>query len=272
MSVLTLVGVFTTLAAIIAMVTMPAMYELALMAAVTGLLLLIAVIALSTLNPRSDSGSTGGRWRSKLLHVEYEGHSVRARHEYYLHLNHLDPNQDENPFYSVPQNSPFRSKITKATAYIMDLPAGMWLSMFRDAGKLLTHHYVEIETESGHRFTLEKDQECVLFQSCLSVGGEDSVPIVRDQRDGKKRKLIKTRKRVITELYPKNVTILDLLRWVNAKDRSKRANKLTDPYHVANSNCQHFAGHLWHQLSEEAYPNPSLFEDGGQSMKRMIIS
>ena len=66
-----------------------------------------------------------------------------------------------------------------------------------------------------------------------------------------------------TEENPKSITILDLLHWINSSDDANGVNKLMEPYHVADSNCQHFAAQLWHQLSTRAYPSPSQFEADG---------
>ena len=83
------------------------------------------------------------------------------------------------------------------------------------------------------------------------------------QRDGKERDKIETRRKVKTDGTPKSITILDILRWIDSTEGAKGENKLMEPYHVADSNCQHFAAQLWHQLSESPYPNPSQFEPGG---------
>ena len=66
-----------------------------------------------------------------------------------------------------------------------------------------------------------------------------------------------------TEGEPKSITILDLLHWIDSEEGGNGVNKLKEPYHVADSNCQHFAAQLWHQLSTRAYPNPSQFEADG---------
>ena len=75
-----------------------------------------------------------------------------------------------------------------------------------------------------------------------------------------RRERIESRRKVKTEKILKSITILDLLCWINSVNDANGANLLMEPYHVADSNCQHFAAHLWHNLSNKPYPNPSRFE------------
>ena len=131
----------------------------------------------------SESGSTGGNWRNKLLHVEYVGKEVCSRFEFFSRLGNLE---NDDGLFSVPQKSPLRSKIIQATIFVTDLAAKKW-NPISAAKQILTHHFVEMKTASGHRFTLEKGQDCILLQSCNSVDDE-AAPVVRVQRSVLKNK------------------------------------------------------------------------------------
>ena len=207
----------------------------------------------------SSSGATGESWQSKLMHIQYEDDKVKARYEFFTDLNHMT--DDCCGFYSLPTNSPFRSKIIKASAFIIDLPVKKWLP--RDAARICTHHIVEIEAESGDYFTLEKGKDCILLQSCRRTNPEMK-PIIRIERNGVPRVKLKSLERIMTELNPKSTTVFDLLLWLNEKGADgRKESRLMEPYHVAYSNCQHFARQLWHELSEKDYPNPSRFTSEG---------
>ena len=79
-------------------------------------------------------------------------------------------NPSSSSSYSVPVQSPLRSKIVKVIAYVIDLD--FKLKIFE---KLLKHHVIEIVTASGHRFTIEKAKEYITLQSCLTPA--DQVPL-----------------------------------------------------------------------------------------------
>ena len=99
-------------------------------------------------------------WESKLVHVQYKGTEDKAcaRHEFYDNLNTiLNPNDD----YSIPDKSPLRSKITKATAYSVDLD----IVGYRFTEKISNHHFVEMENALGQKFMLEKVTGYILLQT-----------------------------------------------------------------------------------------------------------
>ena len=177
-------------------------------------------------------GVTGGVWQSKLVHVQYEGTEVRARYEFHSDLSHIVVNDDNhnnnnnnnnnsnnnnNPsFYSIPFDSPFRSKITKVSAFVTDLPVKKWLP--KEADKMMKHHYVELEAKSGDCITIEKLQDCILLQTCRRFNPKVK-PVVRHQRNGQKRAKYETLERIITELQPKDVTVFDILLWLDEKSK-----------------------------------------------------
>ena len=127
------------------------------------------------------SGALAGKaWQSQLVHVQYRGSTVRARHQFHSTLDYIISNDDD---YSIQQaTSPIQSKITKITAHRIDLDATLIRNKFTE--KALKHHFVEIQTESGHCFTLEKGTKCILLQSFRITDGDN----IRHLTDGKKRK------------------------------------------------------------------------------------
>ena len=159
--------------------------------------------------------ATGGIWQSKLLYVQYEGTKVHARYEFFSDLSHvLNVNTG---IFAAPTNSPLRSKITKVSAFKIDLPVKAFVP-FKATDQALSHHIVEMEAKSGEYFTLEKGRECILLQSCRRINPEEK-PIIRHQRNGKERDKLKSLERIATELDPKDATVLDLLSWLNDKGR-----------------------------------------------------
>ena len=164
--------------------------------------------------------ATGGLWQSKLLYVQYEGTKVHARYEFFSDLSHvLNVNTG---IFAAPTNSPLRSKITKVSAFKIDLPVKAFVP-FKATGQVLSHHIVEMEAKSGECFTLEKGKEYILLQSCRRISPEEK-PIIRHQRNGKDRGRLKSLKRIVTELNPKAATVLDLLLWMNDKGSEGKGN------------------------------------------------
>ena len=210
-------------------------------------------------------GALGDNWQSKLVQIQYEGDNIQALYEYFGDLNHII----DDHTCSVPLESPLRSKIIKASAFIIDLGVKKWAPT--DAGKILTHHIVEAETESGEIFTLEKGRDCILLQSCQRMN-PDAKPIIRLQRNGEERANLDSLERIITDLKPKNTSIFDLLKWLDYKGfDGQQMSRLMEPYHLVDSNCQHFAAHLWHELSKKDYPNPSRFtSEGGYGQQTLV--
>ena len=97
--------------------------------------------------------ATGGLWQSKLVYVQYDGKTVCARHELLVDLAHIL--NESTGIFSASSNSPLRSKITKASAFIIDLPLKILLP-FKVTQKVCTHHFIELETKSGDFFTRER--------------------------------------------------------------------------------------------------------------------
>ena len=192
-----------------------------------------------------DLGTVESKWQSRLIRVEYKGDKIHARYQYYSNLNHL---MNENTgFFSIPLNSPLRSRIIKASAFILDKP------IKKKFTKSVNYHIVEAKTECGEFFTLEKGKDCILIQSSRRV---DLIakPICRLQKNGKKRDKLKSIKRIVVEPEPKPMTIYELLLWINDRgEDGLQVSKLMEPYHV--TNCQQFAAHLWNKLSNVTYPH-----------------
>ena len=55
--------------------------------------------------------------------------------------------------------------------------------------------------------------------------------------------------------------MFSILQWINGSGNNGES-ELNEVYHIGDSNCQDFARNIWHQLSEEPYPNPGKFENG----------
>ena len=113
---------------------------------------------------------SGKQWTSKLVHLEYEGDNVIAKHEfskldYILGLSSPSPNgtSTSSP-YGIPSDSPLKSKIIKLYAFVTDLDFKFFQLLFE---KLWKHHFLEMVTECGRRFTIEKGRESVILQSCF---------------------------------------------------------------------------------------------------------
>ena len=56
------------------------------------------------------------------------------------------------------------------------------------------------------------------------------------------------------------MTLIQVMEWMRA------SGQLEDEYHIGESNCQHFAGWLWSQLSDKAIPPPRHFNQPIQSI------
>ena len=119
--------------------------------------------------------------------------------------------------------------------------------MFNAFRNIAKHHFLEIETECGCIFTLEKTLECILLQSCAQPVA-DAVPVIRRQRDGEERPKSKL---IVEDRNPRNTSILDIIQWIHDN------YELREPYNVVDSNCQDFCKNLWSVLTERTYPNPS---------------
>ena len=110
----------------------------------------------------------GKNWKSILVHVEYDEKAVLiARHEF-VNLNFVHKQSGPIPtgasIYDFQGNSVLSTRITKVTAFVNDLNFKLYI-----VEKMLKHHFIEIETEEGHIFTLEKLKDCIVLQSCRSL-------------------------------------------------------------------------------------------------------
>ena len=141
------------------------------------------------------SGHLAGKhWQSKLVHVQYEEWTegkIRARHEYFDNLDGILGAINDD--YFILNTSPLRSKITKVTVLSVDL-SFFQTKFTQDISK---HQFVEMVTESGHIFTLEKTTDYILLQSSLSrlFGSTAS----RHFRDGVRRKKLETLEQICVD-------------------------------------------------------------------------
>ena len=113
---------------------------------------------------------SGKQWTSKLVHLEYEGDTVIAKHEF-SKLDYILGISPSSPYgtltssqYGIPSDSPLKSKIIKLYAFVTDLDFKFFQLLFE---KLWKHHFLEMVTECGRRFTIEKGRESVILQSCF---------------------------------------------------------------------------------------------------------
>ena len=158
---------------------------------------------------------TGKNWKFKLVHVEYDGDGkITARHEFF-NLNHLlDDGGNFAINYSPPAWSQLRVKITKISVLAHDLGLKDLIKPFV---KLWTHHFIRIDLQSGIVFTLEKNKDCIVMQSCPPPADVDTPPIVTFQRDGKPRNNRKSLETLITEKSPTVDRILDIVKYIHEK-------------------------------------------------------
>ena len=194
---------------------------------------------------------TGKNWKFKLVHVEYDGDGkITARHEFF-NLNHLlDDGGNFAINYSPPAWSQMRAKITKISVLAYDLGLKDLIKPFV---KLWTHHFIRIDLQSGFVFTLEKNKDCIVMQSCPPPADVDTPPIVTFQRDGKPRNNRKSLETLITEKSPTVDRILDIVKYIHEK------GELFERYDLTGSNCQDFCRSVWHPSSKQMYPNPSKY-------------
>ena len=191
--------------------------------------------------PRGRKAIFGGSWSSSLVHVVYDDRETTVHRRVLSDLEAV-VRENKNESYSI-----LNSRITNVASFSHDL------SYFASiVGKLAKHHFLEIETETGHIFTIEKVKECILGQLC-SYPGANEIPVVRKKRDGKDRP--QQQQLVVEDPQPREKTLLEVIKWIH------EAGELNEPYHVTESNCQDFSKNLWHILSEKPYPNPSKIRD-----------
>ena len=195
----------------------------------------------------------GGSWDSLLVLIEYDPHENEVDRRV-LKYHRLMKIIRENAY----SESPFNSRITKVSSFVTKL--GGVISKFDVSRKIAKHHFLEIETECGHIFTIEKVTDCILQQSCLRPDAGET-PVVRRKRQGETRP---REQLVVEDLAPRDKTFLDVIKWID------ETGELKEPYHVLDSNCQDFCKNLWSQLSEMGYPNPAKI--GRDSPKKASTS
>jgi len=182
----------------------------------------------------------GGTWSSSLVYIVYDDQSNEV---------HRQESTDLEKFVRDNNNSNniLNSRITKVTSFSTALD-GWTPWILSGFSKNLVHHFIEIETESGHVFTVEKTNECILKQSCPRPVSH-ATPVVRRKRGDEDRP--QQQQLVVEDPQPRSKSVLDVIKRINKK------GELNESYHLVDSNCQHFCMNLWNLLSEEAYPNPA---------------
>ena len=195
----------------------------------------------------------GKNWLSQLVYVHYVGEKVSSRKWYDKHaLQFLSELKSGDKLCTglIPPEAATdatEGRITKLSAFAIDLGGSSVFETWRQA---LTHHFIQGQMANGYIFTFEKNKECILFQSCQSP--EQNTPaIVVKFINGEKRKRLKTRKPIKTDINPTECTIRDIIKWI------LETEQLETDYHIANANCQHFASSLWHKFSSLPYPIPA---------------
>ena len=161
----------------------------------------------------------GSTWKSSLVHFQYEENLLVNHHAQYPHFL----------VHKLNQRLPANLKVKKMTALQIDLDSVPGVM------DVLSHHYVEMETEDGQFFTIEKDKVCILMQSARSDK-------LRKYRGGEKRKKRGTI-RVAKEKENCDFSIQDVVLWIF------RERLLEDKYDINLSNCQHFVHHLWRKFA-----------------------
>ena len=166
--------------------------------------------------PRSKA-LTGKDWTSWLEYVHYEGQSI-SHHDIYTtsRLAQL-PDGLIPPLCAVDATE---GKITKLTAYAIDLGGN---NIFRLFKKMLTHHFVQAETDGGYTFTIEKNKKGILFQSCRTSEASSPAVVVKE-KNGERRNRSKTRQIIYIDENPKPYTVADVVMWIHATGTYRRSN------------------------------------------------
>ena len=215
-------------------------------------LLLLDIIKIFTRNLYSSKKKNS--WEKKLIHVHYNGEKVISRCEHYG-LSKMFPN-----------HASLSSKIVGVALCTIDLDYPwteklkllLWTYIDRIKHKedpiqyseKLAHHFIEVQTQCGHHFSIEKTRFHILLQSCYAPPDVDDTSVT-NQRDGLERPKLNSLKRGkntgSTNL--KKISINDFVDWLMYQAQAV-------PYDIVVSNCQHFARDCWKQLVDERFPDP----------------
>ena len=190
---------------------------------------------------------TGNDWQSQLVYVHYQGKEVSSRTcylNYHLPGGLIPPTSDQYATIGM---------VASITAFTIDLS----MNFAKISKKLLTHHFIEVETDNGFIFTFEKNKSGILIQSSRSQLEDSMQPnrrtIVQEFNDGKKRKRLDTVKLISIDLRPKRCYIADIVKWIHEN------GELAQKYHVVEANCQHFVGNLWRNFASAPFPIPAQY-------------
>ena len=158
----------------------------------------------------------GTAWQSKLYYFAYD-ENLKADHP-----SVYGPSM----FVRCRSNIPTDSQVKKISLLQIDLDG------VPGVADVLSHDYLEFETEDGHVFTLEKDKVCILMQSCPKTLE------LRQYRGGEKRKKRKSI-RVTKTWTDCDFKMEEVLFCIFKK------NLLMEHYDIHSANCKHFAHYLW---------------------------
>ena len=186
-------------------------------------------------------GIEGSKWKKLLRHVTYDALGNEQCVAEYRSLDILLINLSHKNT-SIKAVKCFATRITSC-----------WIKFLCCCPHLLEgqlkHHFVEIETDLGEFYTLEKTPEWYLFQECPEPPRHEP-PAVRRFRNGVERLSHHEKPELVVEDdLPKPETVQKIMRYLLHFDF------LEKNYHLGDDNCQDFARLIWAQLSNVLYPH-----------------
>jgi len=191
------------------------------------------------------AGIAGSQWRKTLRHVTYDAvGNVKCASEY-RSLDILLANLAHKNT-SIKAVKCFATRLTSWLIKTLCYCCCCCPNVFEGQ---LKHHFVEIETDCGDFYTLEKTQEWYLFQECPEPP-RHKPPAVRRFRDSEERVTNNGDPELVVEdEVPKEETVHKAIRYLD------HFEFLEKHYHLGDDNCQDFARLMWGQLSSKPYPN-----------------
>ena len=187
---------------------------------------------------RKRKGIVGDKWTYQLSIAEYQNANGKYTKNNYSDLETV---------LAAPELSDLLDqRIVNLEAFRIKLPGTVGNTMLDE---LLTHHFMVAKTDTGICISFEKNPTCIMIQ--ISRLPELPASQFREWRDGKKRKNLDSLISIKSdsELDGRMRTIRDIVTWIIE-------NKLPEPYHLANGNCQYFVINIWHKCSNKDFPNP----------------
>ena len=198
----------------------------------------------------SRSAIAGDAWQSKLVYAQYKNNKLVNRFE----LCDLEEIVGDvaNAVYSINPSFPLFDEIVHVKVFTIPLNV---LSKIPFLSKSVTHHFIDIETRLGFHITVEKGLTFILIQSCppSNKTGFGS-PVIWRLRDGEERSYLDSL-RIVADISidDQDTSLFDIIKWIH------RDNQLFESYHLADSNCQHFASNVFMKTLQLPYPNAAKF-------------